>query len=251
MGAVGALGNLANPQLSHDGRRVAVSVANSQGGSLDVWIYDLARNTPTRFTFDPAIDFAAIWSRDDSRIVFGTSRKNLGDLYVKDSAGMANDPGSRTVWDLWTYSTENRKATPFLQTPFNDQLGRFSPDGRWITYTSNESGREEVYVVPFPGPGGKWQVSTGGGRTPAWTRGGREIVYQAPGKEITAVEVQTNPSFQAGIPKALFKTNVRPPPGGQFDVTPDGERFLVNLLPGDQMSDPVTLVQNWAAERRP
>ena len=152
--------------------------------------------------------------------------------------------------DLWTYSAADGKATPLLQSGSNETMGRFSPDGRWIAYVSNESGREEVYVVPFPGPGGKWQISTAGGRAPIWTRGGREIVYQAPADEILAVEVRTAPAFQAGIPKTLFKTRLRPPPGPQFDVTPDGERFLVNLRPAEEISDPVTLVQNWAAERK-
>jgi Tol biopolymer transport system component len=247
-------------------------------GTGDVWIYDLERNTPTRLTFHPANDIAPVWSRDDTRIVFSTSRKSPGDLYVKDSAGTANeeplvvsgtfkvpsdwspdgrvllfqmnDARTRGGWDLWTYSTADRKATPFLQTPFNEVQPKFSPDGRWFAYVSNESGKEEVYVVPFPGPGGKWQISTAGGRAPIWTRGGREIIYQTPGDEIIAVELSMAPSFQAGIPRALFKTHLRPPPGRQFDVTPDGERFLVNVMPGEQVSDPITLVQNWAAERK-
>jgi Tol biopolymer transport system component len=161
----------------------------------------------------------------------------------------ADDPRMPTQMDLWTYSTADGKATPFLQSASNETQGRFSPDGRWIAYVSNDSGKEEVYVVPFPGPGGEWQISTAGGRAPIWTRGGREIVYQAPGDEIMAVEVRTSPTFQAGIPRVLFQTTLRPPPGAQFDVTPDGERFLVNLEPGDQVSDPITLVQNWAADR--
>jgi eukaryotic-like serine/threonine-protein kinase len=277
VGTVGAPGYLAGARLAHDGRRLAVGTEDSQGFA-DIWIYDLERNTPTRFTFDPNADFAPIWSPDDSRIVFSASRKNPADLYEKNSAGtgseapliasitfkvaldwspdgrvllfQANDPRTRNIFDLWTYSVADRKATPFLQTPFNEIMGSFSPDGRWIAYVSNESSREEVYVVPFPGPGGKWQISTAGGRAPLWTRGGREIVYVAPGDEITAVEVSTAPTFRAGIPRALFKTRLRPPPGRQFDVTPDGERFLVNLRPGDEVSDPVTLVQNWAADRR-
>jgi Tol biopolymer transport system component len=281
-GVVGTPGNLAAPQLSHDGRRVAVSLVDSQGVG-DVWIYDVGRNTPTRFTFDPANDFAPLWSRDDSRIVFSTSRKGPGDLYLKDSAGtaseeplvvssafkvpldwspdgrtllfqsndlQANDPRASTIWDLWTWSIADRKATPFLRTPFNEVLGRFSPDGRWVAYTSNESGKEQVYAVPFPGPGGKWQVSTAGGRAPRWTRNGREIVYEAPGHEIMAVDVSLAPTFQAGIPRELFKANLQLPPGAHYDVTPDGERFLINLRPGEQVSDPVTLVQNWAAGRQ-
>ena len=278
LGAVGAPGSLSAPHLSHDGRRVAISVMDSQGTG-DVWIYDLERNIPTRLTFEPTNDIAPVWSRDNSRIVFSTSRKSPGDLYVKDSAGTANemplvvsgafkvpsdwspdgrvllfqviDARTRGGWDLWTYSTADRKATPFLQTAFNEIQAKFSPDGHWIAYVSNESGKEEVYVMPFPEHGGKWQVSTAGGRAPIWTRGGREIVYQSPGDELMSVDVRTNPSFQAGIPKTLFKTNLQPPPGRQWDATPDGERFLVNLRPGEQTSSPITLVQNWAAGRKP
>jgi Tol biopolymer transport system component len=278
VGTVGASGNLIDPQLSHDGRRVAVSVMDSQGAG-DLWIYDLEKNSPTRLTFDPATDIAPIWSLDDSRIVFSTSRKNPGDLYVKDSAGTANeeplvvsgafkvsedwsadgrvllfqviDARTRGGWDLWTYSIADRKATPFLQTPFNEILPKFSPDGRWISYTSNESGRDEVYVAPFPGPGGKWQISTEGGRGSLWTRGGREIVYRSPTDELMAVDVRTDPTFQTGVPRVLFKTRFRPPPGRGFDCTPDGERFLINLRAGEDASDPITLVQNWSAGRKP
>ncbi|HEY6066561.1 MAG TPA: protein kinase, partial [Thermoanaerobaculia bacterium] len=276
-GTVGAPGYLATPRISNDGKRVAVRILDSQGVG-DIWIDDLERSTRTRFTFDPADDFGPLWSRDDSRVLFSDARKSPGDIYQRDSAGTAkeepvlssngyklaldwspdgrvllfqqDDPRMSTQMDLWTYSVADGKATPFLQGPFNETMGRFSPDGRWVAYVSNESGKEEVYVVPFPGPGGKWQISTAGGRAPVWTRGGREIVYQAPGDEILAVEVQTAPAFQSGIPKTLFKTHLRPPPGGQFDVTPDGERFLVNLRPAEEVSDPVTLVQNWAADRR-
>jgi serine/threonine protein kinase/Tol biopolymer transport system component len=275
-GTVGAPGRLTTPRLSSDGRRVAIRILDAQSVG-DIWIYDLERDTRTRFTFDPSDEFGPLWSRDDSRVLFSTARKSPGDIYQRDSAGtakeepllssngfkmpldwspdgrvlllQADDPRMPTQMDLWTYSTADGKATPFLQSASNETQGRFSPDGRWIAYVSNDSGKEEVYVVPFPGPGGEWQISTAGGRAPIWTRGGREIVYQAPGDEIMAVEVRTSPTFQAGIPKILFKTHLRPPPGAQFDVTPDGERFLVNLEPGDQVSDPITLVQNWAADR--
>jgi Tol biopolymer transport system component len=275
-GTVGAPGQLATPRISHDGTRVAVRILDPQAVG-DIWIYDLKRNTRNRFTFDPSDDFGPLWSRDDSRVVFSSARKSPGDVYQRDSAGTAkeepllssnafemgqdwspdgrvllfqvDDPRTPTQMDLWTYSVAEGKGTPFLQSTSNEILGRFSPDGRWVAYVSNESGREEVFVVPYPGPGGRWQISTAGGRAPVWTRGGREIVYQAPGDEIMAVEVRTAPTFQAGIPRVLFQTTLRPPPGAQFDVTPDGERFLVNRRPGDQ-SDPMTLVQNWAAERK-
>jgi eukaryotic-like serine/threonine-protein kinase len=277
-GTVGAPGRLTTPRMSNDGKRVAVRILDAQSVG-DIWIYDLERDTRARFTFDPSDEFGPLWSRDDSRVLFSAARKSPGDIYQRDSAGSAkeqpllssnafkmpldwspdgrvlllqvDDPRMPTQMDLSTYSAADGKATPFLRSPSNETQGRFSPDGRWIAYVSNDSGKEEVYVVPFPGPGGEWQISTAGGRAPVWTRGGKEIVYQAPGDEIMAVEVRTSPAFQAGIPRALFKTHLRPPPGAQFDVTPDGERFLVNLKPGDQVSDPITLVQNWAAGRRP
>ena len=275
-GTVGAPGRLTTPRLSNDGRRVAVRILDPDAVG-DIWIYDLERNMGTRFTFDPSDEFGPLWSRDDSRVLYSAARKSPGDVYQRDSAGtakeepllstnafkmaldwspdgrvllfQADDSRKPTQMDLWTYSAADGKATPFLQSASNEILGRFSPDGRWIAYVSNESGKEEVYVVPFPGPGGKWQISTAGGRAPHWTRGGREIVYQAPGDVIMAAEVRAEPTFQTGIPKALFQADLRPPPGGQFDVTPDGERFLVNLKPADEISDPVTLVQNWAASR--
>ena len=277
LGNVGAPGRLTTPRISNDGKRVAVRILDPQSVG-DIWVYDVERNTPTRFTFDPSDEFGPLWSHDDSRVVFSAARKTPGDIYQRVSAGTAKEepllssnafkmaldwsPDGRvlllqvddllapTQMDLWTYSVAEAKAAPLLQSTASEILGRFSPDGRWIAYVSNESGKEEVYVVPFPGPGGKWQISTSGGRAPVWTRGGREIVYQAPGDEIMAVEVQGASTFQAGVPKALFKTHLRPPPGAQFDVTPDGERFLVNLKPADEISDPVTLVQNWAAERK-
>ena len=207
-GTVGDPGRLTTPRISNDGRQVAVRILDSQAVG-DIWIYDLERNTGTRFTFDPSDDFGPLWSHDDARLVFSGARKSPGDIYQKDLAGTAkeepllssnafkmpldwsrdgrvllfqvDDPRKPTHMDLWTYSAEDGKATPFLQSGSNEILGRFSPDGRWLAYVSNESGREEVYVAPFPGRGGKWQISTSGGRAPVWTRGGREIVYQAPG----------------------------------------------------------------------
>jgi Tol biopolymer transport system component len=278
IGAVGAPGRLTTPRISNDGKQVAVRILDAQSVG-DIWIFDLERDTRTRFTFDPSDEFGPLWSRDDSRVLFSAARNSPGDIYQRDSAGTAkeqpllssnafkmpldwspdgrilllqvDDPRMPTQMDLWTYSPSGGKPIPFLQSTSNETMGRFSPDGRWIAYVSNASGKEEVYVVPFPGPGGEWQISTAGGRAPIWTRGGREIVYQAPGDEIMAVEVTTSPAFQAGIPKVLFQTHLRPPPGRQFDVTSDGERFLVNLKPGDQVSDPITLVQNWVAGRKP
>jgi len=141
----------------------------------------------------------------------------------------------------------DRKAHPFLQTPFNEIEGQFSPDGRWVAYTSNESGRYEVYVAPFPGPGGKWQVSTGGGTFPRWRRDGTEIFYLAPDKKLMMAAVNgKSGSFEVGAVKPLFQTHAT---GSryEYDVTADGQRFLINTAPEQTASAPVTVVLNWTA----
>ena len=232
-GAVGGVGHLAAPRLSYDGRRVAVGILDAQAGVGDIWIHDLARNTPTRFTFDKAGENTPLWSPDDSRIVFTTTRKGAGDLYVKDSTGTANeaplvvsnalkvpqdwsrdgrtilyqenDPRAKTLWDLWTYSIDDRKARPFLQTPFNEVLAKFSPDGRWIAYASNESGREEVYVVAFPGPGGKWQISTAGGRAPCLDAGWSGNRLSVAGKRDRVGRGADGTLFPGGDPEVVVQ----------------------------------------------
>jgi hypothetical protein len=125
--------------------------------------------------------------------------------------------------------------------------GGFSPDGRWLAYASNESGRFEIYVKPFPEPGGKWQVSTGGGLEPRWRGDGKELFYLAPDDKVMAVEVGTGAAFEAGTPQALFVTSLKNASGSHYDVTPDGQRFLLNRPIGEESSPPITLVQNWTA----
>lgn len=176
--------------LSEDGKRAAVSLRTPQAGTHDIWLVDLARGLQTRFTFDPAEEFSPIWSPDGAHIVFNSGRKGHLDLYQKASSGAGTEEvlladsldktpvswspdgrfilyvaaGGTTGNDLWILPLAgDRKPFPFLQTSFNERQARFSPDGRWIAYDSNESGQNQVYVAPFPGPGGKWQVSASGG----------------------------------------------------------------------------------------
>ncbi len=144
----------------------------------------------------------------------------------------------------------DQKPTPFVQTEFNEIQGRFSPDGRWVAYASNLSGRFEVYVQSFPSSGGKWQVSTGGGAQPQWRRDGRELFYLAADRKIMAVEVNgAGPTFVPGVPKPLFEAHVSANFPGQpyYAVTGDGQRFLVNTLVGESAPAPFTVVLNWAA----
>jgi len=264
-----AKGNLWAPRLSHDGRRVVFSI----GDPGDLWLEDLSRRVATRITFDPADDNNPTWSPDDSRIYFLSMRTGGGDIYGKPSSGTGSDelafssgsvktpasfsPDGRTLlfsalnpktkWDLELLSLPERKVTTFLKTDFDENLGDFSPDGRWIAYASNESGRYEVYVQPFPGPGGKWQISTSGGSMPVWRRDGKEIFYLAADRKLMTVPVRTGDAFEPGTPVALFEARLKDDPDRHYDVSADGKRFLLTTPLGDETAPPITLVQNWTA----
>jgi eukaryotic-like serine/threonine-protein kinase len=156
-----------------------------------------------------------------------------------------------TGYDIWVLRMSDRKAQPFLRTPFNESSPQFSPDGRWLAYLSDESGRYEVYVQPYPGPGGKWQISTDGGTEPVWNRNGRELFYRS-GDKMMAVDIATQPSFVAGKPRMLFQGQYTPNPGRlpQYDVSPDGQRFLM-LKPTEQAGaapTQINVVLNWFEE---
>ena len=272
MGAPDAAG-LFFPELSPDGRRVAVS--RGTFAARDIWLTDSDRST--RFTFDPADDFVAVWSPDGSRVVFASTRKGPFDLYVKPADGSGPEqvllasadgkipnswsPDGRFLLyrstlngnDLMVLPVlpeRNGKPYPFLSTPFNEQNGAFSPDGKWVAYHSNEAGRDEVYVRPFPGPGGVWQISAGGGTFPRWRADGKELYYLAPGNKLMAAAISAQAgsitrSITPSQPAALFTANFargifRP----QYDVARDG-RFLVNLELNDAATPPITLLMNW------
>jgi len=267
------------PRISRDGRRVAMDVRDPQTGHADIWIYDLARRLSTRFTFEAADNVFPIWWPDDSRIVFQSNRKGQSTLYQKVSSGTGNDEeflvqeGSLTVptdwstdgrflayqaidsktktgWDLAFYSLAEKKTYVFLSTLAAEVMGRFSPDGRWLAYTSDESGRPEVYVQPFPGHGGKWQISTAGGGQPVWNRNGKELFYASADNKLMAVEVKADSGFEAGTPRALFDVHLKSINGWKYDISPDGQRFLANTVIGEVKANPITLVQNWAAENK-
>jgi eukaryotic-like serine/threonine-protein kinase len=168
------------------------------------------------------------------------------------SYASGGDP--RTGNDIWTMSVSaGVKPAPFLQTPFSEGRQRFSPDGRWLAYSSNESGRNEIYVTTFPGPGGKWQVSTAGGQWPRWRRDGKEIFYLSLDSKLMAVDIgATVQGFTVGSARSLFE--IRPRIASfsgvnayPYDVTADGQRFLVNTLVEEASPEPLTLLLNWPA----
>jgi Tol biopolymer transport system component len=164
-------------------------------------------------------------------------------------AFMENNP--TTGYDIWMLRLADLKAQPFLRTPFNESVPRFSPDGRWLAYISNESGRFEVYMQPYPGPGGKWLISTEGGTEPAWNSNGRELFYRS-GDKMMAVDIATQPSFMAGKPRVLFEGRyvATPATSPNYDVSRDGQRFLM-LKPSEQEASTPTqinVVLNWFEE---
>jgi serine/threonine protein kinase/Tol biopolymer transport system component len=267
-------------RLSPDEKHLAVSRLDSQGSS-DIWVIDLLSNKPSRLTFDPAGEVGPVWSPDSSRIVFFSDRGDGSTIYQRLANGTGKDevvakfsaPAGPHDWspdgrfilfsiisglgstDLWVIPLfGEQKPAPLVQTEFSERQGRFSPDGKWIAYTSNASGTYQVYVEGFPTSGGKWQVSTAGGAQPQWRGDGKELFYLTPDRKLMAVEVNgAGSAFTAGIPKVLFELNVSlvfPGGGGAICYAPtrDGQRFIVNTIAGDSSQIPITVVLNWTAD---
>ena len=270
------------PRLSHDEKRVAVDLSDAQTASGDIWIFDLVHGVSTRLTYDPANESAPQWSPDDRRIFFFSEKRGHRDLYDRPSSGtgaeellladgtakvpiavspdgqllayMVFDPTKKNT-DVWLMQLASRKTTPLLTTPFNEGGLQFSPNGKWIVYSSDESGRNEIYLQQFPDSTGKWIVSRGGGMMPAWSADGRQIYYISPERKMMSVPVSLGTSFDAGMPVALFDAHVRQistaavvtVPLRQFAVTRDGSKFLLNRVVGEEGTRPMTLVQNWSS----
>lgn len=278
---LGAPANQANPRISPDGKRVALDITDPQSGNTDIWIYEASGGVPTRITTDPALDTSPIWSSDGRRLVFMSLRGSHPDLYERNASGAGGDALIFTAADSEEYpmseSSDGRfilfreitdstnfglsslpvggkRATPFLKASFGFSDGAFSPDGRWVAYASNESGRWEVYVAPFPGPGGNWKISSGGGTEPRWRADGKELFYLAADGRLMAAAVKEGPPFEAAAAEVLFQTHQRERIAStdifSYDVSPDGQRFLVNTDSGETTSSPLNLVLHWTPEPR-
>jgi Tol biopolymer transport system component len=270
------------PRLSPDGRRVAVGITEE---NPQVWIYSLSRETLTRFTFEGITNLNPTWTPDGKRIAFDSTRGGQLNIFwqLSDGSGglerltnseylqvpMSWSPDGQllafiefkptTHRDIWVLrlsdpsisSGQVRKAEPFLRTPFNETSPMFSPDGHWLAYMSDESGRWEIYVQLYPGPGGKWQISTEGGTEPAWNPNGRELFYRS-GNKMMAVDIITQPGFTVGKPRMLFEGRYEPPPVpiDNYDVSPDGQRFLMLKPVEQEQAGPtqINVVLNWFEE---
>jgi serine/threonine protein kinase len=259
------------PSFSPDGKQLAVQI--NDNGLIAIWIYEFARNTLTRLTFGPGNSTAPVWTPDGREVIYNTRttspsfRSKLADGSGKEEMLFSRefaDPGAtpfsvspdgKTLLfagrqSIQTLSLDGgEKIQSFLQSSFNFSSPHFSPDGRWVAYMSDESGRREVCIQPFPGPGGKWMISTEGGEYPRWARNGREIVFLS-GDKLMSVALETQPAFKAGTPHALF-----PATGylaaGNYDVAPDGQHFVM-IKQDDTLTNPkeLNVILNWSEELR-
>jgi serine/threonine-protein kinase len=262
------------PRLSPDGRRIAYTTFGSQP---QLWVYDLNRGTASRLTGEGRVLWLT-WTPDGKRLVFGWQKRGTSNLYwqLADGSGaierlttseFSQIPGSwspdgatlafvefhpDTDWDIYSLDLRSRRTTAFLNSPAREAYPEFSPDGRWMAYVSDESGRYEVYVRPFPGPGGKWLISQEGGSEPLWARNGKQLYYRSlDAAQIWAVDVQADGGFSASKPRLLFKTPLMPGlPEREWDVSLDGQRFLMVKIE-EVKPTPVTemvLVTNWSQD---
>jgi dipeptidyl aminopeptidase/acylaminoacyl peptidase len=274
VGAVGPSGLFANPTLSPDGRRVAFDQPNPDGRNEDIWIREISTDSVMRFTFGPGLNQVPIWRPDGNRVVFASNQGLEFKLYQKnaDGSGVPQQIGNlgglqQGFWDwsrdgkyllvwkygeLWYTPSSNWQPKPLLQASWIVRNAQFSPDGRWVAYSTNESGNWEVYVAPFPNTNGKWQVSRGVGEEPRWRRDGKELFYLSSDGKMMAVAAKTDGNFEAASPVTLFQTHLGQPISSfdlvSYDVTADGQKFLINTKVDEPNAAPLSLILNWTSE---
>ena len=277
--AVGVIGErswLDNIRLSPDGRKVAADQTDQDGRNVDVWIHDVATGSKQRFTFSPALDQTPVWGPNGKQILFTSNRSQGFRIYRKNSDGTGPEealisfedgvqPASSLDWSrdgksilvknrnqLWYVSLPDLKPKRLIESDWVVRDAQFSPSGRWMAYSSNESGKMEIYVVPFPEGSGKWQVSSGGGDEPVWRNDGKELFFIAADGRMMAAPVTAGDRFDAGTPVALFQTHRRRPVSSQdffsYDVSKDGKRFLIANMSEEANTAPLTIYLNWTHE---
>ncbi len=272
VGTVGEAGGYLGLRLSSDGRRLTLVVAGADSQSRSIWIYDLVRGSKAPLSSEGK-EGSALLSPDGSRIAFSSVRGGPPRLFVRSVGGGAEEallktndaeipvdwspdgrliayaaPDASSNWDIWIVPLQgDRKPFPFAKTSAIETQAKFSPDGRWIATVASEAGKEdEVYVAPFPGPGERVQVSTAGGSVPRWRGDGKELFYLAPDRRLMAVPIQTEGALEAGIPTPLFETRGDIGASG-YDVTGDGQRFLVITPVREDVALPIAVVLNWTS----
>lgn len=267
------------PRISHDGRKVAVDRSDPVSGEGDIWIFDIARKLGDRITSSPLNETAPVWAPDDSYLYWmsAVGAQGGGDVHGRrlDGTGVEEtllqadrrqspldvSPDGRTLLvqdrqsgaadgKLMLFSVSDRKRSPWPSTSGGEAYGRISPDGRWIAVVSWETGQEEVFVERFPQGGEKWRVSTAGGIGVAWRRDGRELFYYSPDHHVMSVSFHAQAVPEIGVPVPLFQTQLRTfASGAYFDVTADGQRFLLDRPVRADVGAALTLEQGWTPPR--
>jgi Tol biopolymer transport system component len=278
LGTIGNTGLHLQPRISPNGKTIALDYLDPQTAEFGVWLAPVSGGVPSRFTFSDAV--RPVWSPDGAQIAFASGASEVT-LYTKTFAGAEKEvsllklPGQIDPCDwskdgrflLYAHRdpktqsadlsmlriSEDRKPVSLLKTEANEGCGSFSPDGKWIVYSADDSGRNEIYVEAFSeqgfGSGRKWQVSYNGGTWPTWSADGKEIFYLGDDNKIVAVEVNTAATFQVGVSKPLFATTITDP-FYRFGVTADGRRFLVLAASFEEQRTPPTVILNWAKVKR-
>jgi eukaryotic-like serine/threonine-protein kinase len=278
LGAVTEPGQYHEPSLSNADSKLLFGGSDGAAPG-DIYLQDLSRGSTTRLTFEPGQESSAVFSPDESQIVFTSNRSGANGIYRKPASGAGSDQlllaetdlafpdswsrdgryllfekngGARTRFDLWVLPMVGDPTPfPYLETAFQESHSQFSPDGRWVAYASDESGRPEVYIQSFPIGNGKWQVSTAGGDQAQWSADGKELFYIAADRNLMAVSINKSAALEIGRPEVLFQTN-SPITGitddrNNFVPARDGRRFLINTLDETKNAQPLTFVLNWAA----
>jgi len=269
LGSASPPGNYFDIALSPSGHHAAVQRVDVQTGNSDIWIIDLQRGVMSRFTFDPAVDDEPVWEADGTHLYFSNTATGTYNIHRKIFTGVGSpeaviSPGSPQLpadvsrdgkyllyttgsnlasQDIWVLDLgKGKKPEPLIVSDFDESYPRFSPDGKWITYCSNESGTDEVYVQSYSSAGGRWQVSTKGGSQPRWRKDGRELFYVAPDLKLMSVEIRSGTTFDFGTPKPLFQTRLdsyNAP--NRYVVAENGRKFLINVPVGEEFANPVTV----------
>jgi len=252
---------------------VVTEIADTAAGNIDLWVHDLERGTASRFTFAAGGDGGPLWARDGESIIYTSGLEGTNSLVRKAASGtgatetlLTSDApviagaitpdgkhllymttGENTSWDIMALPLDGSgEVFPLLNSEFVEVRPSFSPDGRWFAYNSNESGKMEVYVRQFPGPGGQWQISTDGGSEAIWSADGREIFYIDSGRNLVSVPVATGATLEAGLPEMLFDPPIFPVTQRErYVATRDGEKFLMLSTTSGVSVRPTTVVLNW------
>jgi Tol biopolymer transport system component len=258
--------------ISPDGQRLVVAVLDPANGGHDLWVHDTRTDRTRRLTLHPPDEQSPVWSPDGNRILYRSDVDGPPDLYVRDASGggapeamlkrptvLEPEDWSRdgqfvlfrefsraTGNDEWLLPLDGEAPRPFLNTRYSEWDGRFSPDGRWVAFVSDESGGAQVYVAPRDDPGARRAVSTRGGISPRWRGDGRELLYVGPGPSVMATSFAGGPKPTIGEPRVLFALGT-PVFRGAWDVSPDGQLIVVNHMIEDVSGSPITVVLDWTA----